>query len=177
MKSFRDEIDILWNALQHCKSSFVELKMEPFILHVECRDISAAKRMHQTAIASGFRNSGISISAADRMIVAVRSTIKMDIPCIVNGTLLVTREQMEIWVTVANDKMQKNWSMMCRLEEAIKKLCEGTFGRYFYCTMGKCALMIWIMEHFLQSSEVGSIPSVSRVKVHDKDGQATICHC
>ena len=56
---------------------------------------NAAKRMHQTAIANGFRNSGISISATDRMIVAVRSTLKMDIPCIVDGILIVKREQVE----------------------------------------------------------------------------------
>ena len=90
-----NDIDILWDALQNCESSFVDLKMEPFILHVECRDIISARRMHQTAIANGFRNSGISISATDRIIVAVRSTLKMDIPCIVDGVLIVKREQVE----------------------------------------------------------------------------------
>lgn len=117
-----NDIDVLWDTLQNCKNSFVELKMEPFILHVECRDIPSAKRMHQVAISSGFRNSGMSIGTTDRNIVAVRSTIRMDIPCIVDGILLVKKEQVEVWVGVANEKMRRNWSMMLRLEESIRRL-------------------------------------------------------
>ena len=117
-----NDIDALWSTLNSCDDGLVEFKMEPFILHVECRTLSSAKGMHQAAIASGFRNSGISISTTDRMIVAIRNTIRMDIPCIVDGNLLVTREQVEIWVKLADDKMQRNWGMMLRLEEAIRGL-------------------------------------------------------
>ena len=57
------------------------LKFEPFVLHVEAATLEAAQRLLHMAQTSGFRNSGISIGGrSKRWIVAVRSTLKLDLP-------------------------------------------------------------------------------------------------
>ncbi|SCU78663.1 LAME_0A05270g1_1 [Lachancea meyersii CBS 8951] len=55
---------------------YILYKYEPFILHVKCRDFSTASKLFSTAMACGFRESGI----GSNNIVAVRVNIKLDVP-------------------------------------------------------------------------------------------------
>ncbi|CEP63610.1 tRNA methyltransferase TYW3 LALA0_S08e06524g [Lachancea lanzarotensis] len=55
---------------------YILYKYEPFILHVKCRDFLTASKLFSTAMACGFRESGI----GSNNIVAVRVNIKLDIP-------------------------------------------------------------------------------------------------
>ncbi|XP_062373332.1 tRNA wybutosine-synthesizing protein 3 homolog isoform X4 [Sardina pilchardus] len=43
-------------------------KFEPFVLHVQCKDIESAKILHSVAVNSGFRNSGVSIGKRGKII-------------------------------------------------------------------------------------------------------------
>uniref|UniRef100_A0A6I8NTH0 tRNA wybutosine-synthesizing protein 3 homolog n=1 Tax=Ornithorhynchus anatinus TaxID=9258 RepID=A0A6I8NTH0_ORNAN len=47
-------------ALQKASGDAV-LKFEPFVLHVQCRELQDAQLLHSVAIESGFRNSGITV--------------------------------------------------------------------------------------------------------------------
>ncbi|KAJ8319126.1 hypothetical protein KUTeg_004217 [Tegillarca granosa] len=67
-------------------------KFEPFVLHVQCKSLQRAQQMLGIAVASGFRNSGISIGNKGKILVAVRSTHTMEVPLTQNGNLLVTKE-------------------------------------------------------------------------------------
>lgn len=57
-------------------SSMILYKYEPFILHVKCRDFESASKLYNTAMACGFRESGI----GSNFIVAIRINIKLDVP-------------------------------------------------------------------------------------------------
>ncbi|CAI8016004.1 tRNA wybutosine-synthesizing protein 3 homolog [Geodia barretti] len=52
-------------------TGYVYFKFEPFVLHVMCATLSDARLMLQTAVASGFRNSGLSCGKKERWMVAV----------------------------------------------------------------------------------------------------------
>lgn len=99
-------------------AALVYLKMEPMILHVECRDLDTAIDLLHKALSAGFRNSGLTCNKADcrRWIVAIRSTIKLDIPIFdeAGDKLLLHR-----WVEVANQKMFSNWALMDKLLKTI----------------------------------------------------------
>ena len=51
----------------------VHFKAEPFVMHVECRDIEAAQALLHVAIRCGFRESGISVGRRKCM-VGIRTT-------------------------------------------------------------------------------------------------------
>uniref|UniRef100_A0A8C2MXN1 tRNA wybutosine-synthesizing protein 3 homolog n=1 Tax=Cricetulus griseus TaxID=10029 RepID=A0A8C2MXN1_CRIGR len=52
--------DDVMAALKGATSNAV-LKFEPFILHVQCQTLQDAQTLHSAAVASGFRNSGITV--------------------------------------------------------------------------------------------------------------------
>ncbi|CCD24601.1 tRNA methyltransferase TYW3 NDAI_0D02870 [Naumovozyma dairenensis CBS 421] len=55
---------------------YILYKYEPFIIHVKCRNFEMAAKLYNTAMACGFRESGI----GSNFLVAIRINIKMDIP-------------------------------------------------------------------------------------------------
>lgn len=48
------------------------LKFEPFILHVQCRDLDCAKRLLTISSDTGFRNSGFTFGKAGKVVLAIR---------------------------------------------------------------------------------------------------------
>ena len=50
----------------------ITLKFEPFILHVQCRNTEAAKRLHTISLEAGYRNSGITLGKSGKVTLAVR---------------------------------------------------------------------------------------------------------
>ncbi|XP_029930166.1 tRNA wybutosine-synthesizing protein 3 homolog [Myripristis murdjan] len=84
------------------------MKFEPFILHVQCRRLEDAQLMHSVAVNSGFRNSGLTVSKAGKIITAVRSTHGLEVPLSDHGRLLVEQDYIRFLVQVANQKMEEN---------------------------------------------------------------------
>lgn len=82
-------------------------RFEPLIIAVECQDVEAAQHLVSLAISCGFRESGIT-SVSKRVIVAIRCSIRLEVPLGEGETVMVTREYVEYLVRVANDKMEAN---------------------------------------------------------------------
>ncbi|XP_062612113.1 tRNA wybutosine-synthesizing protein 3 homolog [Saccostrea cucullata] len=100
------------------------LKFEPFVLHVQCRSLSNAQSMLSCAVASGFRNSGISIGNKGKIIVAVRSTHGLEVPLSQDGELLVTNKYIEKLIEIANTKIQENFLRIDRFYQNVISLIE-----------------------------------------------------
>ena len=62
-------------------SNLIVLKCEPFILHINCRDVDSAKELHEIATVCGFRESGIKIGIIIQLYIYVFSTIYPWIVC------------------------------------------------------------------------------------------------
>ncbi|XP_075413466.1 tRNA wybutosine-synthesizing protein 3 homolog isoform X3 [Tenrec ecaudatus] len=84
------------------------LKFEPFILHVQCRQLQDAQLLHSVAIDSGFRNSGITVGKRGKTMLAVRSTHGLEVPLSHKGQLMVTEEYIDFLLNIANQKMEEN---------------------------------------------------------------------
>lgn len=69
----RDELD---QSTETC----LWLKFEPFIMHIQCYDLDKAKSILSIALATGCRNSGITLGKPDKFMVAFRSTSSMECP-------------------------------------------------------------------------------------------------
>ncbi|XP_057960653.1 tRNA wybutosine-synthesizing protein 2/3/4-like isoform X1 [Malania oleifera] len=82
-------------------------RFEPFIVAVECRDVGSAQSLVSTAISCGFRESGIT-SAHKRVIVAIRCSIRLEVPLGDTCRMMVSPEYVRYLVGIANEKMEAN---------------------------------------------------------------------
>uniref|UniRef100_A0ACD5UZW0 Uncharacterized protein n=1 Tax=Avena sativa TaxID=4498 RepID=A0ACD5UZW0_AVESA len=86
-------------------------RFEPMIVAVECRDVLAAASLVAAAIHAGFRESGIT-SLQRRAMVAIRSSIRMEVPLGLTDELVVSPEYIRYLVSIANCKMEANKKRM-----------------------------------------------------------------
>lgn len=82
-------------------------RFEPLIIAVECVNVEAAQCLVSLAIACGFRESGIT-SVSKRTIIAIRCSIRMEVPLGSTHKLMVSPEYVEYLVYIANEKMGAN---------------------------------------------------------------------
>lgn len=99
-------------------------RFEPLIVAVECRDVGDAQKLVSVAVSCGFRESGIS-SVGKRVIVAIRCSIRLEVPLGGNGGLLVSEEYVRFLVGIANGKMEVNRK---RTDLFFAKLVSSGFG-------------------------------------------------
>jgi len=110
----------------------VALKMEPGILHVQCRDVSAAKWLLQVALRAGFRESGLVLSDSAKVMLAIRTTSNcLELPVAVSdesGTMrtLVPPEYLSLIVEQANAKFEANAARLDRLYACFEDACKAT---------------------------------------------------
>ncbi|KAM4642801.1 tRNA wybutosine-synthesizing protein 3 homolog [Discoglossus pictus] len=116
--------DEVFSAVQKSVGDAV-LKFEAFVLHVQCRLLEDAQLLHNVAINSGFRNSGITIGKKGKIVMAVRSTHCLEVPLSHKGKCLVDKDYIEYLVQKANQKMEENKTRISRfyscLQSALQK--------------------------------------------------------
>ncbi|CAA3008333.1 tRNA wybutosine-synthesizing 2 3 4 [Olea europaea subsp. europaea] len=100
-------------------------RFEPLIIAVECKDIEAAQSLISLAISCGFRESGIT-SASKRVIIAIRCSIRLEVPLGDTLKLMVSPEYVEYLVGVANEKMVANRK---RTDLFLNSLLKNGFSR------------------------------------------------
>lgn len=92
---------------------------------MECVSVESAQALVSLAIACGFRESGIT-SVSKRTIIAIRCSIRMEVPLGSTHKLMVTPEYVEYLVDIANEKMGTNRK---RTDHFHDKLRENGFLR------------------------------------------------
>ena len=96
------------------------LKFEPFVLHVQCRDMNSARRVCCVATGSGFRNSGITLGKNGKTVIAVRSTHGLEVPLTDDdGADLVSEDFIKFVVSKANLKMEENFKRIEKFEREL----------------------------------------------------------
>ncbi|CAL1528257.1 unnamed protein product [Lymnaea stagnalis] len=102
------------------------LKFEPMVMHIQCQTLESAQKMHQAAVSSGFRNSGITIGTKGKIMMAVRSTHSLEAPLASEGQVLVSSEYIQFLIKNANTKMEENFRRITRFHKLLETLspCE-----------------------------------------------------
>ncbi|KAG8385740.1 hypothetical protein BUALT_Bualt03G0076600 [Buddleja alternifolia] len=85
----------------------IVFRFEPLIIAVECDKVEAAQSLVSLAISCGFRESGIT-SVSKRVIIAIRCSIRLEVPLGDTQKLMVSPEYVKYLVEVANAKMEAN---------------------------------------------------------------------
>ncbi|EFJ20280.1 hypothetical protein SELMODRAFT_418563 [Selaginella moellendorffii] len=93
--------------VSNAQHELLVFRFEPFILALDCASVAAAQDLVACAIASGFRESGIT-SIRKRIIVAIRCSIRLEVPVAEKGKLLVSEEYLSYLTSTANSKLEQN---------------------------------------------------------------------
>ncbi|KAK3127155.1 hypothetical protein QOZ80_7AG0569120 [Eleusine coracana subsp. coracana] len=108
-------------------------RFEPMIVAVECRDAAAAVALVAAAVGAGFRESGIT-SLQKRAMVAIRCSIRMEVPLGQTGELVVSPEYVRYLVKNANIKMEANKKRMAGFLDLLRtKGLPGSSGLLSHC--------------------------------------------
>ncbi|KAL5972634.1 hypothetical protein ACLOJK_039439 [Asimina triloba] len=102
-------IDVLFGSQSSSSAppGALVFRFEPFILAVDCRDVASAQALVCAAISCGFRESGVT-NMHRRVMVAVRCSIRLEVPLGETGLLMVSPEYVRYLVGIANEKMMAN---------------------------------------------------------------------
>eukprot|EP00899_Mesostigma_viride_P015022 jgi/Mesvir1/23520/Mv18225-RA.1 len=100
---------------QLAKENLVVLRFEPFILTTECLTMGHALKLVNCALQAGFRESGIT-AAEKRIIVGIRCSIRLEVPVIMDGKLLVQESYIRYLAQLCNEKMHANQARINRFQ-------------------------------------------------------------
>ncbi|KAH9608479.1 hypothetical protein KSS87_000681 [Heliosperma pusillum] len=103
------------------ESGELVFRFEPLIIAIECKDVGSAQFMVSLAISCGFRESGITSVSGKRVIIAIRCSIRMEVPLGCRGKIMVSRDYLRYLVEIANDKMSANWKRTQGFMEGLRK--------------------------------------------------------
>ncbi|THU51364.1 hypothetical protein C4D60_Mb06t30260 [Musa balbisiana] len=135
-------VDLLFGGPEKSIEGDLVFRFEPLIIAVECRDVAAAQVLVSTAISCGFRESGIT-NTQKRIMVAIRCSIRLEVPLGQMDHILVTAQYVHYLVTIANDKMEANRK---RTESFLQVLqCKGLSGsskEILDCSQEDCNQMV-----------------------------------
>lgn len=101
----------------------IALKMEPFVMHVECRTMESAKLLLSAAVSDGgYRNSGV-VPPGRKIMCGIRSAagLGMEVPVVLDGCNYVGTSRRYVWrlLEMANEKMHANEKKSKALVECI----------------------------------------------------------
>lgn len=98
----------------------VFMRFEAAILCVETYDLETASQFIVIAHETGYRESGIT-SITSRYVANVRGSLRLDIPIILNGELLVSGEYIKQLVVLSNQYMQTNFDKIAKFWSNLQK--------------------------------------------------------
>ena len=107
-------------AILKLPSGIVFFRFEPLILHVVCKDLTAADSLLQFCNTSGLKHSG-AISLGERIIVEIVGNDRLDAPIAKDRHILITSEGISQFVFDANEKMKRNFERIERLKKEMEK--------------------------------------------------------
>lgn len=95
----------------------VEFQQTCCIMHIACNSINDAQEIVNLARESGWKRSGI--MGGKRNMVELHSTENMSFPIMNNGKILVDDDFLKLIVEQANNKLERVWGKIKKLERAI----------------------------------------------------------
>ena len=114
------EVNELINASKQSKTGQIWLLSQSPIIHITSKTNKSADRLLKTAIACGFKNSGIK-SIGRKIVVEVLSTERLDVPIGNDGSLFCNKKHLELLTDISNEIFVKSNKKIEKLESTLKK--------------------------------------------------------
>lgn len=97
-------------------SEMIYFKQEPCILHVSCRTLKDAQKIHDIAKSAGWKRCGI-IATKKRIMVELNSTEHLEFPIFNKGSILITDEFLSEIINETNRKLEDSWEKISKMEK------------------------------------------------------------
>ena len=98
----------------------VFLKLEPLIIHIQCKTLELAiSLLHKMKAESQFKHTSIVSAANRKFIVSIKAVVKLEIPVMFNNLLLVDSSLLTKYLEIANQRMSENFDAISKLTELI----------------------------------------------------------
>jgi len=114
-----DASEIL-DSLKNAKIGQLWILSQSPIIHITAKTQIAADKMLKTAIACGFKHSGLK-SLEKNIVVEICSTERLDAPVGKDGVLFCNKDHLELLVNISNEIIKKSTLKLQKLEEKIRK--------------------------------------------------------
>ena len=112
-KELKKELNVLEK-----KKDIIKFKLEPPIVHIACRDLKNASYMLEKAKYVGFKRSSI-LTSERNIILELNSSDRLEFPIIKNEKILVEDEFLKLIVKISNEKLEKGWEKIKKLEKKV----------------------------------------------------------
>lgn len=115
------DVNELIDASKKAKYGQIWLLSQSPIIHISTKTNEAADRLLKTAIACGFKNSGIK-SLGRKIVVEVCSTERFDAPVGKDGVLFCNKEHLELLTDISNEILKKSTQKLKKFEKNLGKV-------------------------------------------------------
>ena len=99
------KISDIKKASEKAKKGLIWILAQSPVIHIGCNNINIADKLLKTAIASGFKHSGLK-SSRRKIIVEVCSTERLDSPIGRDGSLFCSEEHLQLLIYISNEIYQ-----------------------------------------------------------------------
>jgi len=115
------DVDELFVAARKAKRGLIWLLSQSPIIHVTTKTNELADRLLKTAIACGFKNSGIK-SLGNKIVVEICSTERLDAPVGKDGVLFCNKQHLELLTDISNEILKKSTQKLKKFEKNLGKV-------------------------------------------------------
>jgi len=113
-------VDELLSAAKKARTGQLWLLAQSPIVHIVAKTNNAADKILKTAIASGFKNSGLK-SLGKKIVVEVCSTERLDAPVGKDEVLFCNKDHLMLLVNISNEIIKKSTLKLQKFEEKLQK--------------------------------------------------------
>lgn len=114
------KVDEVISSVKRAKSGQLWLLSQSPIIHITAKTNNAADRLLKTAIACGFKNSGLK-SIGKKIVIEVLSTERLDAPIGKDGVLFCNKDHLMLLVNISNEIIKKSTLKLKKFDEKLRK--------------------------------------------------------
>lgn len=114
-------VDEVISAAKNAEFGQLWLLSQSPIFHITAKTNNAADKILKTAIACGFKNSGLK-SIGKKIVIEILSTERLDIPIGKDGVIFCNKDHLNLLVNISNEIIEKSTRKLQKLEENLGKL-------------------------------------------------------
>ncbi len=111
----------IWKELNKKSKDELWFKMEPFILHVGTNNEENARKFLEVVKDCGIKRGGIQVLKEGKIIFEINGTQHISCPVKKGKKILIDKNYAKILVAKANKKLEKNYEILKKFEQACKK--------------------------------------------------------
>jgi len=111
----------LWEGIDAETKGELWFKLDPFIFHVGANSLENAKKVLAAMTKAGVKRGGIIVAKPGKFLVELQGSQGIAFPVKKEKKVLVEKEYMKYILERANEKLEKNYTLLKRLEKEFKK--------------------------------------------------------